>query len=147
METDTLQEAQRLASHNESKSDAVRAMARREGMLVVEQRLTEVEERHLSGIPVLDEEVSDGLRCDELPIIAFGPAESKVMVPVRESAPVSVRGRLALAREMLLRASQELDTIAREASAERVRSVAGEVADAVHQVKCLLDEELADEEL
>lgn len=146
METDTLQEAQRLALPDGSKSDAVRAMARREGMPVVELGLTSTEERHLTGIPVLDEELGEGLHPDEL-LVIDSDRVTKVQVPDRESAPMSTRGRLSVAREMLLRAAQELDAVAREASAERVRGVAGEVADAVQQARCLLDEELADEEL
>lgn len=98
MEHDTLQEAQRRAQAAHEEGGA---------------RLTPVEARHLTGIPVLDEEAGDGLRPDELLVIA-PDAVTTVRVPARESAPVSVRGRLALAREMLVRAVSELDVVIAE---------------------------------
>ena len=110
---DAIREAKRRreqgSAQEGSKTDAVRRACADAGVPVIERRLTEVEERDLAGIPVMDE--------DEL--VSVAP-------PARGSAPVSVRGRVALACEMMHRAMMELDTaIAEGEDGEAVRIARG----------------------
>lgn len=99
------------------KTEAALAAARRDGLQVVEVVARPATGLGLSGIPVMSED-------DDEPTV-----HDIACVPeARGSAPVSVRGRVALAREMMHRAMMELDMAIAEGEVAKHVMVAREHA-------------------
>lgn len=106
METDTLQEAQR----------------QHESRMVETKRLI----RELTGIPVMDDDNLNAL--DAAVEAAKARQEARKAPAAQESAPVSARGRVALAREMMHRAMMELDMAIADGAGSKQVSAAREHA-------------------